>query len=155
MTIASNKGPTRRQSQREEPARRVRLNEKRYEVIDSWSSWCTRRAGSSRGSSLTLGKRRPPMNAINQRVNPRPFRVVLKALAYLMLAVGAIGCAVPLLAPMSIAAFGHSMTIIKVHSMVAPGGAFLLIGGLAVLFYASRPSQAHMEQLERADEEKE
>ena len=78
------------------------------------------------------------MNATNQRMNPWPLRVVLKALAYLMLALGAISCAVPFLAPMSIAAFGHSMTIITVHSMVAPVGALLLIGGLALLFYAMR-----------------
>ena len=65
----------------------------------------------------------------------------MKNLACLMVAVGAIWCVVPILAPLTLSLFGESTTVVKVHPMVPLVGALLLMGGLAVGFYATRRSR--------------
>jgi hypothetical protein len=80
------------------------------------------------------------MNTINQRRNPWLLHVVLKVIAWLMLAAGATGCVVFFLAPMTISVFGQSMTAIKVHPMALLVDALFLMGGLAILFSVTRRS---------------
>jgi hypothetical protein len=80
------------------------------------------------------------MNTINPRRNPWLLHVVLKVIACLMLAAGAISCAGFFLVPMTISVFGHSMTVIKVHPMALAVDALLLVGGLAILFSVMRRS---------------
>jgi hypothetical protein len=80
------------------------------------------------------------MNAINQSRTPWLLHLVLKTIACLMLAAGAISCVGFFLAPMTISVLGHSMTVIKVHPMALVVDALLLMGGLAILFSVSRRS---------------
>ena len=63
----------------------------------------------------------------------------MKSLSYLLLIVGAMGCALAACSPVTIGAFGYSLTLgMKVDSLVPPVSLILLIAGLAMWFFAGR-----------------
>jgi hypothetical protein len=66
----------------------------------------------------------------------------MKSFAYLLLTLGALGCALAALSPVKIAGFGYSVTLgMKVDSLVPVVSFLLLIGGLALWFWAARPKR--------------